>query len=419
MLYYRNIIPSLLIIPFCCLWTLAAGNAEYAPGPTAAVKPMLSLNYSVKAPAGNTSKAKQHKKGQLSAKALDWLKANQESNGSWSPHADQELVTALAMLAFLSRGETHMSERYGDAIARGLIWLVENEAQKCIGNKHAEKHSKNQIDPKENDHISISGMTKAEEAGSVKNKITSAVIAWTLSEYYRMTSLPFLKAPMEKSLARIISNQCPDGSFNYSNGSGTPDWQTQFNAVNFLALRAGYWAKADCASLLQSLQKAERFFVDPSLQNEQYAISEAIEQDAFAAAATYYLSALVAKNHSLRSQKIKGLFTDYQPEWQGCDTPLGISGEWYLMAMAKFYSGKDAYQQWDRKFGQLQVKYQQEDGHWNSPPNDRYAGHAAEPYLNTALQVLAFQPFAQVRMNRPPIKSFQNLSERIDIEFMD
>lgn len=65
-------------------------------------------------------------------KALRWIVRQQQSDGSWSlnrPYADAGSIqtdtgaTALALLALLGDGQTHVSGDYKDAVRQGLVWL--------------------------------------------------------------------------------------------------------------------------------------------------------------------------------------------------------------------------------------------------------------------------------------------------------
>jgi hypothetical protein len=56
-------------------------------------------------------------------KGLDWLKATQSANGSWTG-SNQTAMTGLALLAFLGRCETPLSKDYGDTVLRAITYLV-------------------------------------------------------------------------------------------------------------------------------------------------------------------------------------------------------------------------------------------------------------------------------------------------------
>jgi Prenyltransferase and squalene oxidase repeat len=57
-------------------------------------------------------------------KGLEWLKATQNADGSWTG-ANQAAMTGFAVLAYLGRCETPLSEKYGESCLRGIAYLVD------------------------------------------------------------------------------------------------------------------------------------------------------------------------------------------------------------------------------------------------------------------------------------------------------
>jgi hypothetical protein len=56
-------------------------------------------------------------------KSLRWLKKTQNPDGSWTG-TNQAAMTGFAILAFLGHCETPNSEEFGDAVTRGIVYLV-------------------------------------------------------------------------------------------------------------------------------------------------------------------------------------------------------------------------------------------------------------------------------------------------------
>lgn len=57
-------------------------------------------------------------------KALKWLKANQNSDGSWGS-GKKVAMTGFALLAYFGHCETPVSEEYGDSCLRGIAYLID------------------------------------------------------------------------------------------------------------------------------------------------------------------------------------------------------------------------------------------------------------------------------------------------------
>ena len=57
-------------------------------------------------------------------KGLDWLQKNQNKDGSWGS-GHKSAMTGLALLAYLGHCETPLSEKYGDTVLRGMVYLTD------------------------------------------------------------------------------------------------------------------------------------------------------------------------------------------------------------------------------------------------------------------------------------------------------
>jgi|GEM_PF-2202399 len=57
-------------------------------------------------------------------KGLQWLKASQNSDGSWTG-SNRAAMTGFAVLAYLGRCETPISEKHGESCLRGITYLVD------------------------------------------------------------------------------------------------------------------------------------------------------------------------------------------------------------------------------------------------------------------------------------------------------
>ncbi len=85
------------------------------------------------------------------ALGLQWLKRNQQRNGSWSmrgPYGDTAITenrtaaTAMALLAFLGDGNTHKSGEYADEVDKGIKFLLQQQDRSGFMAKSARGHEK-------------------------------------------------------------------------------------------------------------------------------------------------------------------------------------------------------------------------------------------------------------------------------------
>jgi hypothetical protein len=158
--------------------------------------------------------------------ALRWLARHQDSDGHWSAQgfgrncaktacsgggeSDYDTgVTGLSLLAFLGAGYTSMSKddkqmidpafpdrqlHFGDAVKRGLQWLVaQQDAEGCVGER------------------------------GVKHLYNHAIAALALSEGYGMTGLEILRGPAQKSIDFLVAAQNPGKGWRYSARGGDND----------------------------------------------------------------------------------------------------------------------------------------------------------------------------------------------------
>ncbi len=57
-------------------------------------------------------------------KGLDWLQKTQHPDGSWGG-SHKAAMTGFAILCYLGHCETPLSEKYGETVLKGMMWLVE------------------------------------------------------------------------------------------------------------------------------------------------------------------------------------------------------------------------------------------------------------------------------------------------------
>ena len=188
-------------------------------------------------------------------KGLQWLKANQNADGSWGPQ--KNAMTGLALLAYFGHCETPHSEEFGESCLRAIVYLV-NEGVKNDGLLTASMKSQ----PAPYEHaIATYALAEAatfckelrievpnlmevtEKAGQIiidnqnvnggwaygYNKATgghtdTSVVGWQLQALKACshTSLKFkgMNASVDKGLDYLVTCQAPDGSFGYSSPGG-------------------------------------------------------------------------------------------------------------------------------------------------------------------------------------------------------
>jgi hypothetical protein len=126
------------------------------------------------------------------ARGLRWLAQQQQPDGRWRLDGgvrSDSAATSLALLPYLGAGQTHLSGRHKETVARGLRWLVGN--QKPDGDLRA-------------DSAGNTGMY-AHGQGAI-----------VLGEAFLMTGDEALRQPAQKAIDFIVGAQYPDGGWRYA-----------------------------------------------------------------------------------------------------------------------------------------------------------------------------------------------------------
>ncbi len=144
-------------------------------------------------------------------KGLHWLKANQQSDGSWG--SSKVAMTGLALLAYFGHCETPLSKDFGDSVYSGITYLVD-------------------LGMKQNGKL---GTNLAAQPFCYEHGIATYALAEALTFCKELkVEVPGLVEVTEKAGQFIIDNQHDSGgwSYHYAKTAGHPDvsvvgWQIQ------------------------------------------------------------------------------------------------------------------------------------------------------------------------------------------------
>lgn len=119
------------------------------------------------------------------SRALGWLAAHQEEDGSWGPAELEPAGTGIVLLAFLGAGETHKHGWYREVVKRGILHLKRQQGEGGFFG-----------DPK--------------RPGA---RLDHAVATLAFVEAYAMTGSPLFKRTCETAVEALLARQRPDGGF--------------------------------------------------------------------------------------------------------------------------------------------------------------------------------------------------------------
>ncbi len=345
-------------------------------------------------------------------KALDWLKAHQHENGSWTQTGSlngggsNAGYTGLALLTFLAHGETPASEKYGRTVANGIRFLVE--------------------------HQDANGVFQP--AGS-HTAYGHAIATYAMAEAYLMTENPLLRAPLERGVTVIMKGQMSNGGFDYEykrenrNDLSLGAWHVQ-------ALKAVSMTDVADEKLKQHLQWAMDGMLLGSKKTEgggrgfTYTVTnEKVEapRRIISSAGTLglFLSGRGKSREARESIKFIDRFceSDQLPRWGNAELNPEHGGEimfWYYTVQAFFQEDPEGRQ--FKKFVSAMVtelaRNQEEDGRWIGFTDK---GIHQGPVFNTTLGALSLMTCYRYNVGQgkeiKPVSIPANTQNKDDVVF--
>jgi len=318
------------------------------------------FNIEVGGPAG-TGRATKESEGAVLA-ALRWLRDHQESDGSWRCSRNSPATSGLALLAFLAHGETADSKDFGDAVGRGLGFLVRS--------------------------IDTNGIVPG------KNMYAQAIVTLALCEGYALTQSPALRVPAERAAQVLIAAQnAPKSSPQHTGGwrysPTSADADTSVSGWVIMALQAAAHAGITVPS--DTFTKATAYLW--RMQGKDgFGYSAPGDAPGTTAIATFCLQFL---GHA-GDARLKGaldLLKRQKVSWEESTGSFVLYG-WYYTTLAMFQGGGSHWESWNKQIAHTLLAAQAADGSWPPPP--RSGGEAAftgTPTYSTALGAMILETY--------------------------
>lgn len=324
---------------------------------------------------------------QAVVRALEWLRENQNEDGSWSAEIGGEGgqrmrvgVTGLSLLAFLAHGETLASERYGHTVRRAIRFLVDNQSD-------------------EGHFIDTDDGNVRYKTGTYGN----AIATYAIAEAYALTRLPTLRPAMEKGVESILEGQNPRGLWFYSY-EDTDVVNTSVSVWQMQALKAAELAGARNEGLQEGVERGlERLLARQAEDGEFFYIQERIQSarrpDHGVTAAAVLTLQLFGEGGSAEARRGAQVLRDARIDWERPNS--WFMSRWYYVTQVKFQQGGGTWDSWNNQFAPVFINNQNRDGSWTSPARSGANipfgfEHFFGPAFSTAMSALTLQVYYRI-----------------------
>jgi len=314
---------------------------------------------------------------------LEWLAKNQiksgRAAGSWSlagpfhngvrPKYDNPVAaTAMALLAFQGRGNTHKGGRFRKNLVSGWNWLLKQ--QDSDGNFFPER------------------------CQYLQRFYTQGQCAIALCELYGMTGDATYKEPAERAIQYCLRWQAPQGGWRYNPGSGS---DLSVTGWILMALQSARMARLDVPE--ENLRRADAFLDSVAAAGGSRYCYEPGKMPSLAMTAEGLLCRQYLGWAHDDPRLVAGMEWITRPE-NLIDSSTNIRNVyyWYYATQAAHHMEGEYWERWNavmrRELPQQQVKRGREMGSWdpNLPTRDRYAGDGGRLYV-TCLSIYMLEVY--------------------------
>lgn len=310
------------------------------------------------------------------ARGLRWISRQQQEDGSWrlqgydfnsSTAESKTAATGMALLAFLGAGQTHIHGKYRNEVARGLVWLLRNQAED------------GDLRGRDRSNAAMYGHAQA---------------AIALCEAFLMTGDEELRDPAQRSIDFIVAAQYDDGGWRYAphNPARPTEGDTSVTGWYLMALQS---ARAARLAVPESTMELGGQFLD-RVQSRQGARYAYLPSRSRYPSPTMTAEGLLSRVYLGWSRDQYGLRdgVDYLVEEH-----YPVMGEpniyyWYYATQLMHHYGGTPWKRWNKRMSDVLVRTQlprgQHAGSWE--PRGPYSGSGGRLYM-TALAVCTLEVY--------------------------
>jgi hypothetical protein len=303
-------------------------------------------------------------------RGLNWLKANQDPEGSWGgkdmddqgnpKSSNKDAMTGMALLAFLGHCELQDSPDYGPTVQKAIKYITSTPPDKPVGGGNT---------------------------GSYSHPIRT----YALCEAYTMTKIKRLEEYAKRAAIHVIKGQNENGGWAYAYGKGVAaHTDLSVTGWNIQALKAAALTGISIDGLDEAMDKATEYVkkCQDASGKFAYKIGSGGKPSLTGAGV---LCLQIWKNAKSEEAKkgLEWIVANQATEWKSVNVY-----EWYYHAQACFqatgYSGGSGFwRAWNKDFQQIVCGAQESDGHW--PHGAHYHGDTA--IYRTTMTILMLEVY--------------------------
>lgn len=303
-------------------------------------------------------------------RGLEWLKANQNTDGSWS-NKNVSAMTGFGILAYLGRCETPNSTKYGDSCMQAILYLVD------IGLKNDGKLVKN----------------TADRHWPYEHAIATYALCEALTFCKQLKiPVPDLEKVTASSVQVIINNQHEkSGGWDYAyDTTGNRGGDLSIVAWHIQALKAASHTGLEIRGLKSAQKKAIEYVENLQGDNGGFGYTGKPAGETYAkltGAGVLTLQMSERKQESAIRKGTKHILEFSKFDYEGKDSNLYSL---YYESQAMMARGGSDWKKFNENFSEELINAQNPDGGWNVPGS---GGYYTNPHYRNCLNILMLEVY--------------------------
>jgi hypothetical protein len=272
-------------------------------------------------------------------RSLRWLKANQNSDGSWGQQYKASM-TGLALLAFLGHCETPKSQEFGETVTKAITYLVN------MGNEQKGKLSRS------------GGHGWVYEHGIATYALAEAL---TFVKELKM-DFPNLQEVTGQAVQMILNGQHPSGSWDYDyNQTSKRPGDTSVLAWQVQALKAASHAGFEKKDIEKAVDKALKRLEEIQADDGTFGYTnKGSTGQRLVGAGALCFQMFGKENARPAREAIRYMAKEMtDPVY---NSPTCNLYAWYYTTLSLFQKGGTQWDRWNRKWRDQILNNQNEDG---------------------------------------------------------